>query len=141
MPSHYDGGDWDIIVGGQLMSEFSGASGFKQDTNVSPIMSTGRRRVGLNRTRNANGADFSFTIKRSSISDIQYLESLVESQVEVPIKVLVTKNLASYQIGQEVAFGCQFGALMGGTRGAGGEEADDVEYQVIGRGQVREFKQ
>lgn len=141
MPSHYDAGDWDIIVGGQLMSEFGGASGFKQDTNVTPIMATGRRRVGVNRTRNANGADFSFTIKRSSKDDLQYLEDLVASQVEVPVKVLITKNLDSYLVGQEVAFGCQFGALMGGTRGAGGEEAEDVEYQVVGRGQIREFKQ
>jgi hypothetical protein len=138
--ANYDPGDVDLIVGGRVIDGASGITGFDSDRAPTPVMARGRRRIGFNRQRNANGADF--TIVVSSVStDLEYLEALVASQTEVPVKAVVTRNLDSYAVGQRIAIGCQFGVLGGGRSQLGNsEDADDIEFSVTGRGRISESK-
>lgn len=135
----YDGGDWDLLVNGRPIEEFTGATDIAIEKSPNPNVGPGERRFGFNHRRNANGVDFSFTVRQTS-RDLEYLLDLVEDETPVPVKVVQNRNLDTIQVGQEIAAGTNEGVIMGGSRGHGQDDAEDVSFDVMGIGEIREVK-
>lgn len=136
----HDPTDYDLLVDGQVISEFAGLTGWRVMKEAGRITGPGNRVYGHTTQRAANGVDFTIAVKRSSIS-LRVLQDLVDNQRSVPIKAVITRNLDTYEVGQEIGLGCESGVLTDGTRGAGdSDDADNVEFTVVGIGPVREYR-
>jgi len=132
--------DADLVLNGVVISEFAGLKGWKRAKETKAIETPGKVRHGVARQRGANGVDFTIMVKRSSIH-LPMLDDFVDNQNEIPILAAIVRNLADYEVGQEIALGCEFGTLQGGERGlADSEDVGDVEFQVVGRGPIRKVK-
>lgn len=139
--TNIDPTDADLVVNGRIISEFAGLSDWNRVKESSYAATPGGVRVATQRQRGANGIDFTIKVKRTS-TDMAFLDDLVDSQDEIPILGVITRNLGSYEVGQELALGCELGMLTGGSRGVGdSEESDDIDFTVQGRGPVRQVKQ
>lgn len=138
--TNFDPTDVKLIVDGQEIREFTGLEGWRTYHEVTLNRGPGGRAYGFNRQKGNNGVTFSIRVKATS-PDIPFLQDLVQSQKGVPIKAVVVDNLDLYQNGQEIGLGCEQGVLQGGERSLGADdEAQDVTFEVVGMGPIREKK-
>lgn len=139
MANNWDGGDHDLIIAGRVIEEFTGGSDVAQVKSPNPNIGPGERRFGWNHRRNANGVDFSFTIRQTS-RDKGFVEDLVRDEDEVLVKFVVARNLDKYNPGQEIAAGAQKALITGGGTPYGNDDAQDITYNVSGIGYIRDDK-
>lgn len=139
--TNFDPTDVQLDVGAETpVKEFAGIEGWKTYHEVTLNRGPGGRAYGYNRQKGNNGVTFKIKVKATSPS-LPYLHELVKSQQEVPITASVVANLDLYQKGQVIKIGCASGVLQGGEMNLGADdEAQDVEFEVIGIGPVLERK-
>lgn len=139
--------NWDLQItatddaaGARVIEGFAGLENYQRTATATRIEGPGGRAYGFNVQRASNGVDFSIFVIATAKDSVAYLRDLAKRQVPVGVKALITRNLDSYQVGQEKALGCEKGILTEqGASGGRNEEAGEIEFQVAGIGPIEEY--
>lgn len=139
--SNFDPTDVQLTVHGHIIREFAGIKGWRVYKETKLNQGPGGRAYGHNRQRGNNACTFRLLVMETS-PDKHILDEIVDSQASGAILAEVVENLESYALDQSIAYGCEKGTLQEGEVGLGDkDEAETVEYMVLGIGPIRRRKE
>lgn len=134
--------DWSLLVGEMVVSEPGDKlTGWKPELKADFIKGPDETVYGWDESGEPNGVRFNITIKNPAGNPaFNALMDIALSGRKVPVRAVLMRNLDAYPDGALKEIGARECRLLPGEGAAGTSEAQDVTFEVLGKGIIRERK-